>query len=58
MGAVIFSLLGFSLLVEQVQKSKVPKSFYKWMLLSALAPIIVAIGFSVIYVGNFDWIQE
>ena len=58
MFAVITALLLLSLLTELVQRSKVPKSYFMWMALSAIAPLIVAIGFSMIYDGNFDCLME
>ena len=56
MSACIGSLLIFALVAELVQKSKVPKAYYKWMLLSSIAPAFVAIAFSLLYGGNFDWL--
>ena len=58
MFGVITALLILSLLTELVQRSKVPSAYFKWMALSALAPLIVAIGFSMIFGGNFDWLRE
>ena len=58
MAIVIVGLLLFSLVVELVQKSKVPKSFFYWMGLSALAPILVAVGFTLLFKGDFSWLKE
>ena len=58
MFGVLTGLLILSLLTELVQRSKVPASYFKWMALSALAPLVVAVGFSMIYGGNFDWLRE
>ena len=55
MAGVIAALLVFALITELVQKSKVPKSYFYWMFLSALAPALVAVSFSLLYNGNFDW---
>lgn len=58
MAAVITAILIFSLVVEMIEKSKVPKSFFTWLFISIWPPIIVAIGFTIAYKGNFDWLNE
>ena len=58
MAIVIGGLFLFSLVVELVQKSKVPRSFFYWMGLSALAPILVAVGFTLLFKGDFSWLKE
>ncbi|NNK89069.1 MAG: hypothetical protein HKO89_00535 [Saprospiraceae bacterium] len=57
MGFVIGALLAFAWMVEFIEKSKVPSSYYKWMLISSLVPLIVALFFSLVYKGNFDWLS-
>jgi hypothetical protein len=58
MAIVIGGLFLFSLVVELVQKSKVPKGFFYWMGLSALAPIIIAVGFTLLFQGDFNWLKD
>jgi len=57
MAAIIGGLLIFAYLAELVQKSKVPKAYFRWMLVSALAPAIVAIGFTALNGGDFDFLD-
>ena len=58
MAVVIGGLLAFAFIVELVQKSKVPKAYYYWMALSTLAPIIVGIGFSLLWGVEAPWMKE
>jgi hypothetical protein len=58
MSAIIAGLLIFSSIVELIEKSKVPRSFFKWMFISLLAPLIVMGLFGLIYEFQFDWLNE
>ena len=58
MTAIIGGLLLFAILADWIEKSKVPKSYYKWMLISCLVPAAVAIFFTILYQGNFYWLEE
>lgn len=58
MAIVIGGLFLFSLVVELVQKSKVPKSFFYWMGLSVLAPLIIAVGFTLLFQGDLNWLKD
>jgi hypothetical protein len=51
-------ILIFSVVIEMVEKSKVPKSYFMWMIIFCIVPAIVALFFSFIYQGNFDWLNE
>lgn len=44
-----------SLVVELIERSKVPKWYFRYMFVSALAPILVSLLFFGIY-GPPDWI--
>jgi len=55
---IVGGLLIFAIIAELIEKSKVPKSYFKWMILSAIAPALVVIFFSVLFEGNFDWIDQ
>lgn len=57
MGFVITGILILAYIVELIEKSKVPKSYYRWMLISSIAPILVTLFFSFIYKGQFDWLN-
>ena len=52
---IFFSLLLLACLSELVQKSKVPRQYYYFMLVSILAPILTAAIFVLIIGVDFDW---
>jgi len=58
MAGIIGGLWLFALLAEKVQKSKVPRTYFIWMFLSALAPALVAIAFTLLFGGQFDWLSQ
>lgn len=58
MAAILIGLLVFAIIIELIEKSKVPKSFFICMLLSALPPIIVSILFSLFTEGEFSWVDQ
>ena len=41
--SILFFILVISLLVEWIERSKVPRSYYLFMLVSIIAPILVSI---------------
>lgn len=52
---IFFSLLVLAFLSELVQKSKVPRKYYYFMLVSIIAPILTAAIFVLILGVDFDW---
>lgn len=58
LGCISAALLILSLIFEMVDRSKVPKSYYFFMLNSAIAAFLVLFAFSVLVHGSFDWMQE
>ncbi|MGA0285296.1 MAG: hypothetical protein ACO3M5_11335 [Saprospiraceae bacterium] len=58
MAAILIGLLVFAFIIELIEKSKVPKSFFIWMLLSAFPPIIVSILFTLFSGGEFTWLDQ
>jgi len=58
MTSIVFGLTLFAYVVELIEKSKVPKSFFKWMLISAVAPLFTLLLFSVLFQGDFNWMKE
>jgi len=52
------SLLILSLVFELIDKSKVPRSYYFYMVTAVLAPLIVLIGYSIGVTGSFDWMKD
>lgn len=57
LGLVFGSLLIFAFIIELIEKSKVPGSYFKWMMISCVAPLLTAAAFTLLYRGNFDWIN-
>ncbi len=54
-GTIIFFILIISLIVEAIERSKVPRSYFWFMLVSLLAPIIVTI--IMVFVGGTpEWL--
>lgn len=54
-GSIFWLLLLISLVVEWVEKSKVPRWYFTFMLMSALAPVIAAIIYLSIS-GGVSWL--
>jgi len=42
---IIFAVLIISLITELIEKSRVPRSYFTWMIASTLIPIVVAVFF-------------
>lgn len=57
MAGVLGAIWVFALIIELVEKSKVPSSYFRWLFLSALAPALVALAFTLMFQGDFNWIQ-
>ncbi|MGA0233197.1 MAG: hypothetical protein ACO3MB_10045 [Saprospiraceae bacterium] len=58
MAAILIGLLVFAIIIELIEKSKVPRSFFIWMLISAFPPIIVSILFTIFSGGEFSWVDQ
>lgn len=56
-GTICFLILMISLIVEWIERSKVPRWYFWFMLMSTLAPIITALLFVAIN-GGIPWMQE
>ena len=52
------AILIVSLITEMVERSKVPKSYYGFMIVSILSPLIVLGAFGAFYPDAFAWMQE
>ncbi len=52
---IFFSLLFLASLSELVQKSKVPRQYYYFMIVSIIAPLLTAAIFVFILGVDFDW---
>ncbi len=56
-GSIFLLLFLISLIVEWIERSKVPRWYFTLMLVSALAPIIAAIIFLSIS-GGLEWLKR
>lgn len=54
-GGIFLCIWLLSLAVELIEPSKVPKWYFRYMLVSALAPILVSLVFFGLY-GVPDWV--
>ena len=52
---IFLFLLILALAAELIDRSKIPKWYFKFMILSILAPILTAIVFVSVLGSNFDW---
>jgi len=57
MAGVLLVIWVFAIIIEMVEKSKVPSAYFRWLFLSALAPALVAVAFSIMFEGNFNWVE-
>ncbi len=55
-GFIFLALLIISILVELVERSKVPRSYFTFMVISILAPIVAGI-IMIVAKGGVDWLQ-
>ncbi len=55
---IAFAILLLSLIFDALEKSKIPRSYYWFILSASLVPALVAIFFSYFLVGSFDWLNE
>lgn len=56
-GSIFLLILVISLIVEIVERSKVPRWYFFFMLMSVLAPIIAAAIFLLIS-GGLEWMRQ
>ena len=57
-GFIAFAILVLSLITEMVERSKVPKSYYKYMATAILSPFLVLIIFILFDPTVFSWLDE
>lgn len=55
---IAFALLCISYITERIEKSKVPSSYFRHMWLVVFVPLLVGAAFTLVYKGNFDWLQQ
>ncbi len=52
---IFLFILIFALVSESIERSKVPRWYFKFMLISIIAPILTAIIFVSLLGADFDW---
>ena len=57
-GVVSLAILILSVITEMVERSKVPKSYYKYMMTAILSPFLVLLIFSLFDPAAFSWLDE
>lgn len=58
MATILLALLLLSLFFELIEKSKVPRAYFIWMLISIFPPILVSLVFYLISGGKISWIDQ
>ena len=55
---IAFAILLLSLVFELIDRSKVPKAYYLFMVNATIAPLLVMAAFSLFITGSFDWTKD
>jgi len=55
---MLLAILIISLIAEFIDKSKVPRSYFKVMAVSVVIPLIVAFVFVSLFGGHLEWVTE
>jgi len=58
LGFIAAAILILSFVFEFIDKSKVPKNYYFFMLNATIAPFVVMAFFSMFIGGSFDWTKD
>ncbi len=56
--AILFAILIISLISEMIEKSNVPRSYFKTMFFAVIPPIIIAILYIYNSGGQMEWLLE
>ena len=56
MAAIFAAVWLLSLVVEWIEPSKVPRSYFYWIGLSVLAPLLAMLVYVLIMGGDLDWL--
>jgi hypothetical protein len=51
------AILVISLIAELIERSKVPKVYFYFLIISVIIPTIIGLFFLIIYQGNLDWLD-
>ena len=55
---ISFALLVLSWIFEWIDKSKVPRAYYWFMINATIAPVLVMLVFSLLVKGSFNWMAD
>lgn len=56
--AIFLAILIISLIAELLERSKVPKSYFWFIFVSFLVPVIVGVFYIWVFDGKLDWLME
>ena len=56
--SIIAAVLIISLISEQIERSKIPRRFFKWLFWTIFPPLIIAGIYSFFIEGQYNWLQE
>jgi len=57
LGAIATAIFILSFIFELIEKSKVPRSYYWYILTTVIAPFTILALFSIFMRGSFDWMK-
>jgi uncharacterized membrane protein YwzB len=55
---IFIGILLVSLVSEMIERSKVPKKYFLFLIVSIIIPILIGLFFLTIYEGQFDWLEK
>ena len=55
---IFIGILVVSLISEMIERSKVPKKYFQFLIFSIIIPIIIGLFFLTIYEGQLDWLEK
>ena len=57
-GCIFLLILIISVIVEMIERSRVPRWYFSFMLMSVIAPLLAAVIYITINGGNLEWMQQ
>jgi predicted Na+-dependent transporter len=55
---IFLGILVVSIISELIERSKVPKKYFQFLIVSIIIPIIIGLFFLSIYGGKMDWMEK
>ena len=55
---IFIGILVVSVISEMIERSKVPKKYFQFLIFSIIIPIIIGLFFLTIYEGQLDWLEK